>query len=109
MKSCFGVGEKQCFSPRAAVVSVQCSVWVYGVLALAGYRAWGLLGGPPTPARWWGGAKRWSFITIWRSYRAALWGTTEFRAVWTRTSDNWPAQEAVLTGPSNAFGGAARA
>lgn len=109
MKSSFGVGEKQCFSPRAAVVSVQWSVWVYGVLVLAGYRAWGLFGGPPTPARWWGGARRWSFTTLWRSYRAALWGTTEFRAVWTQTSDNWPAKEAALTALANAVAGAARA
>lgn len=109
MKSSFGVGEKQCFHPRSAVVAVQFSVWVYAVLLLAGYRAWGLFGGPPTPARWWGGARRWSFTTLWRSYRAAVWGTSEFRAVWTRTSDNWLAKEAALMALSNAVAGAARA
>jgi hypothetical protein len=78
MKSGLGVGEKQCWNKRSAVVSVQWSVWVYAVLVLAGYRTWGLCGGPPTPAPWWPGAKRWSFNTLWRSYRAALWGPLNF-------------------------------
>jgi hypothetical protein len=46
MKSGFGVGQKQCWNPRSAIVSVQWSVWVYAVLLLAGYRTWGLLDGP---------------------------------------------------------------
>lgn len=108
MKSGFGVGQKQCWHPRSAVVSVQWSVWVYAILLLAGYRTWGLLGGPPAPARWWPGAKRWSLNTLWRSYRAALWGAPEFRAVWTGTQANWLKKEAWLTGLHNAVHAAAR-
>ncbi len=108
MKSGFGVGQKQCWNPRSAIVSVQWSVWVYAILLLAGYRTWGLLGGPSTPARWWPGAKRWSLNTLWRSYRAALWGTPEFRAVWTGTGANWLKKEAWLTGLHNAIHAAAR-
>lgn len=108
MKSGFGVGQKQCWHPRSAIVSVQWSVWVYAILLLAGYRTWGLLGGPPAPARWWPGAKRWSLNTLWRSYRAALWGAPEFRAVWARTQANWLKKEAWLIGLHNAVHAAAR-
>jgi len=102
------VGQKQCWNRRSAVVSVQWSVWVYAILVLAGYQAWGLFGGPHRPERWWPGAKRWSFNTLWRSYRAALWGTGEFRAVWTPIGDDWSKKEAWIAGLSNAAAAAAR-
>ncbi len=89
LKSGFGLGEKQCWTPHSTVTSVQWSAWVYAVLLLAGYRTWGLLDGPTSPGRWWRGSRRWSFSTLWRGYRAALWSTHDFRAVWTGTGDNW--------------------
>jgi hypothetical protein len=89
LKSGFGLGEKQCWNPSSATVSVQWSAWVYALLFLAGYRTWGLLGGPSSPGRWWRGSRRWSFNTLWRSYRAALWSAPDFRAVWTGSGDNW--------------------
>jgi hypothetical protein len=108
MKSGLGIGEMQCWNTRSAIVSVQWSVWVYAILLLAGYRTWGLLEGPPTPARWWGGAKRWSITTLWRSFRAALWGTAEFRACWTPSRDNWGKIDTWLAGMGNAVAAAAR-
>jgi hypothetical protein len=101
MKSGFGIGEKQCWTPLSTIASVQWSAWVYSVLLLAAYRAWGLLEDPPIPTRWWRGAKRWSFNTLWRQYRAAFWGTSQFQALWTRTPDNWLKKEAFLTGLAN--------
>jgi hypothetical protein len=97
MKSGFGIGEKQCWNPRSTLTSIQWSVWVYAILLLAAYRTWGLLNGPPVPTRWWQGAKRWSFNTLWRQYRAELWGNPQFQAFWTRTPDNWLKKEAFLT------------
>lgn len=108
MKSGLGVGDKQCWGSRSTVVSTQWSVWVYALLVLAGYRAWGLLGGPPTPARWWTGSARWSLNTLWRSYRAILWGTGEFRPLWTGTGDNWLKKETWLGALHNAAAAAAR-
>lgn len=108
MKGSFGVGQKQCWNRRSAVVSVQWSVWVYALLVLAGYRTWGWLGGPKRPERWWPGAARWSFNTLWRGYRAALWGTTEFRTLWTPLRDDWLKKEAALRALLNAVLGAAR-
>jgi len=108
MKTGLGLGEKQCWNKRSSVVSVQWSAWAYAVLLLAGYRAWGLCSGPPTPARWWPGAKRWSFTTLWRSYRSDLWNKHEFRPLWTRSGDNWWKKEAWLAGLDNAISAAAR-
>jgi hypothetical protein len=81
LKSSFGMGEKQNWHPRAAVLTVQWSAWVYAVLVFAGYRAWGITGGPRPPTRWWRGSGRWSLNSLWRAYRAAWWGRPHFRAV----------------------------
>jgi hypothetical protein len=109
MKSGFGLGEKQCWNELATVRSVQWSAWVYALLLLAGYRTWGLTNGPATPARWWQGAGRWSFNTLWRAYRAALWGTGEFQAVCSPIPGNWRKKEAWLASWRNASAAAARA
>ena len=78
LKSNFGLGNKQCWNPQAAILSVQWSAWVYALLLLAGYRCWGLTNSPPIPTRWWRGSGRWSLNTLWRGYRAALWGSHQF-------------------------------
>lgn len=79
MKSDFGVGEKQCWNPRSSISSVEWRVWVYALLLLSAYRSWGLLQAPAIPTRWWQGATCWSFNTLWRQYRSALWGPINFR------------------------------
>ncbi len=81
LKSNFGLGNKQCWQPHAAILSVQWSAWVYALLLLAGYRCWGLTGGPAVPTRWWRGSGRWSLNTLWRGYRAALWGPHQFHPI----------------------------
>jgi hypothetical protein len=108
MKSSFGLGEKQCWNTRSAVTSVQWSAWVYALLLLAGYRTWGLLKGPAAPARWSKSAKRWSFNTLWRAYRADLWGSQDFLAVCSLSMDNWRKKEAWLAAFHNASAAAAR-
>jgi hypothetical protein len=108
MKSGFGLGEKQCWNKRSAVRSVQWSAWVYALLLFAGYRTWGLQNGPATPARWWSGSGRWSFNTLWRAYRSALWGTSDFQAVCSLTTTNWLKKEAWLATLRNSAAAAAR-
>lgn len=108
-KSGFGLGEIQCWSQQAAVLAVQWQAWAYGVLVLAGYRAWGVSGGPiRPPGRWWNGSGRWSLNTLWRGYRAELWGTEEFRPVFASTANGWPEKEALLAGMGNAVAGSLR-
>lgn len=111
MKSSLGLGEKQCWHVRSTIRAVQWSVWVYALLLLAGYQAWGLLGGPTPPGRWRrvAGVQRWSFNTLWRGYRAECWSQPAFRACWTPSPDNWAKMETFLTALSNAVTAAARA
>jgi hypothetical protein len=109
MKSSLGVGEQQCWTPRSTVLAVQWSVWVYAVLVLAGYRTWQLSAGPTPLARWSPRPKRWSFNTLWRTYRAELWATPAYRATWSSSTHNWPDTERLLAALWNAVAGSARA
>ncbi len=86
MKSVFGLGEKQQWHREGAVLGVQWAAWAYGVMVLAGYRAWGITGGPRPPTRWWRGGGRWSFTTLWQTYRACWWGGQVFEA---HTLERW--------------------
>lgn len=92
LKSNFGLGDKQCWHPQAAILSVQWSAWVYALLLLAAYRTWGLSHAPPVPTRWWRGSRRWSLNTMWRGYRAALWGEHQFSPV---STEHWLTWEDV--------------
>lgn len=109
LKASFGLGDKQCWNPQAAVASVQWSAWVYSLLLLAGYRTWGLTHAPAVPTRWWRGAGRWSFNTLWRAYRAALWGQHHFHPLCTPTPRDWGEKERLLLALHNAVFAAARA
>jgi hypothetical protein len=109
LKASFGLGHKQCWNPQAAVLSVQWSAWVYALLLLAGYRAWGLTGGPDVPTRWWRGSGRWSLNTLWRAYRAELWGLQDFHPLCTPSPRDWGEKETLLLALRNAAFAAARA
>lgn len=90
LKTSFGLGEPQGWSPRAAVLTVQWAAWAYAVFVLAGIRAWGLGPGPVRPpGRWWTGSGRWSLARLWQGYRQELWGEHDFHRVWLRTGPNW--------------------
>jgi hypothetical protein len=109
MKSNLGVGEKQCWSYHGAILSVQWSVWVYAILVFAGYRAWALAPVSTQRPRWAPQAKRWSFNTLWRAYRAELWAAPPYRAVWTGTGPNWLDREAQIAALWNSITASARA
>jgi hypothetical protein len=108
LKSNFGLGEKQCWHPKAAVLNVQWSAWLYALLLLAGYRTWGLASPNPVPSRWWPGAAPWSLNTLWRHYRAALWGAHEFRAFFIPTLDDPLEMPALCQALDNAVFASAR-
>lgn len=109
LKTNLGLGEIQCWSKEAAILAVQWQAWTYGVLVLAGYRTWGLgRGTKRPPGKWWNGSGRWSLNTLWRGYRAEMWGSEEFRPVFTPTTDGWPEKESLLAGMSNAVAGSLR-
>lgn len=109
MKTSFGLGEIQCWNARSTVMAPRWQAWSYGVMVLAGIRAWGLGRGPlRPPGRWWGGSGRWSMGTLWRGYRAELWGSERFRALWSPTGDDYYEKEAHLMGMNNAVFGSLR-
>jgi len=108
MKSGLGLGEKQCWHSLGTIVAVQWSAWVYGVLVLAGYRTWGICGGPAALGRWRKGVQRWSIRRLWRAVRAAIWEMPELRAVYLGTPDNWPQKSEYVVGMWNAIQAAAR-
>jgi hypothetical protein len=108
MKTSFGLGDKQCWNPLAALRSVQWSAWVYSLLLLAGYRTWGLCAGPAVPTRWWRGAGRWSLATLWCAYRAAFWGEHRFHPLSFVFPGNWPEKETLLSSLAHAAFAAAR-
>jgi hypothetical protein len=108
LKSNFGLGNKQCFNPYAAVASVQWSAWVYAVLLLAGYRTFALTRAPTVPTRWWRGSPRWSLNTLWRAYRAAFWQQHNFHALFTSSPPDWGEKELLLLALRNAVFAAAR-
>ena len=109
-KAEFGVGEAQCWGSHSALLAVQFQVWVVSLLLLSGYRAWGLGPGAVRPAgRWWAGSRRWSFGRLWQGWRQEVWGSGEFRRVFSGTATNWYEKEGWLLARQNAIQGARRA
>jgi hypothetical protein len=96
MKTDFGVGDKQCWNPQAAVVSVQWGAWVYALLVLAGYRTYGLCGAAPCATAWWAGARRWSYARLIAHYREALFADPRYTPCWPGTPTNWGCKEQAL-------------
>jgi len=97
MKTDCGVGEAQCWHPRATVAAVQVQVWAYAVCLLAGHRAWGYQDHPAAvrpPGLWWHGAARWSVATLWRGLRQALGRPLDFPPARTGTMGTWAEKEA---------------
>lgn len=103
LKTTFGLGHKQCFNPHAAILSVQWSTWVYALFLLAGYRTWGLARAPDVPTRWWRGSGRWSLATLWRAFRASLWGKHEFRPIFTPTPYDWGEKQTYMVALQNSI------
>lgn len=93
MKSGLGLGEKQCWNDKATVATVQWSAWVYSLMMLSGFRAWGNDCGVKPPGLWRAQPRRWSFNTLWRGFRKEMWQHPQFRATWTWSRDNWLVNE----------------
>jgi hypothetical protein len=109
LKTGFGLGETQCWSPTAAVLSVQWTAWVYAVLVLAGIRAWGIGRGPVRPpGRWWTGSGRWSLARLWQGYRQEVWGEVDFHRVCSEITNNWWEMADWLAARTNATLAASR-
>jgi hypothetical protein len=106
LKSTFGLGEQQAWSPAAASTVVPWVVWTYALVVLTGYRAWGFGPGPvPDLGRWWT-ARRWSLGRLSQGMRQELWQQAEFQPVWCRSPDAWPEMLGWIALQTNAALGA---
>lgn len=56
---------------------------------LAGQYAWGNVAGSAPPDCWRSAPKRWSYNTLWRTFRIELWHHPDFRATYARSQHNW--------------------
>jgi hypothetical protein len=95
-KSDFGVGEIQSWAWPAPLVAAQWQVWLYGVVLLAGYRAWGIGPAPdgvaPPTGGWRRRAGRWPLTTLLAALRHELAEAgilPEYRVGWSWTTRMW--------------------
>jgi hypothetical protein len=96
VKSCFGLGDKQCFHPLAAVASVQWSAWVYALLMLVGYRTFALSPVPRLSA-WQRHPRRYSLTTLLDQSRLELSTDPHFSSLLSSSPRNWLELEALLS------------
>jgi hypothetical protein len=89
VKSLFGLGDKQCFQPHAAVVSVQWSAWLYALISLAAYRTYKLPAPPTRSPAWYPHPKRWTLSSVLDSLRADLWTDPDFLPLFSQSPTNW--------------------
>lgn len=108
MKTGLGLGEKQAWNKVATVSTVQWSVWVYSLIVLAGYLAWGYQTVPNAPGSWRKAPQRWSFNSVLRQLRCELWNQPDFKPTWVWSRDNWLGNEPHWANLFNAMLGSTR-
>jgi hypothetical protein len=108
LKSGFGLGQQQAFSPRGAATVIPWMLWVYALLILTGYHGWRLgPGDAPAIGRWWQ-PRRWSIGQLLQAIRQELWHAGEFQPVWSRSPDTWHEITTWMTTQTNAALGVRR-
>lgn len=96
VKSVFGLGDKQCFNPQAAVTSVQWSAWVYSLLTFTAYRRLGAAALPKRPTAWQRHPRRWTLHTVLDAFRRELTTHPDFSWLSSRTTPTWQKFEQAL-------------
>lgn len=96
VKSGFGLGDKQCFHPHAAVASVQWSAWVYSLLMLATYRHKGAAAQVKRATAWQRHPRRWTLQTVLDDFRRELTTSPAFSWLRSPSPSIWPKIEAHL-------------
>lgn len=80
LKSEFGLGQQQCWSEAGSVETLRWTVWLFGLMVLCAYRAWGVLGGPRATGRWCRRQARWTHSRMLATGREVFLRVVEFRA-----------------------------
>lgn len=89
LKSGFGLGQQQAWSDHGAVATTQWVGWVYAIVVLAGYGAWGYAPPPGTRIGGWHTPRRWSLGMLWQQLRTEVWELEEMRPVFARSPGKW--------------------
>lgn len=71
LKSGFGLGQQQAWSPVAAALVIPWVVWLYAALMLAGYLSWGWE--PATRQAVWQRRRRWTGRDVVQAVQQELW------------------------------------
>jgi len=96
VKSGFGLGDKQCFNPHAAVASVQWSAWVYSLLTLTTYRQLGAATFVKRSTAWQRHPRRWTLQTVLDAFRRELTTHPDFSWLRSASTSMWQKIEAHL-------------
>lgn len=96
VKSLMGLGDKQCWTVKSAISSVQWSAWVYGILMLAGVCAQGVDLKPARVERWQRHARRWTISTVLNDVRAEMQVDDLFSRLLSGMTPNWHEKRGVL-------------
>jgi DDE superfamily endonuclease len=96
LKSGFGLGQQQAWSPVAAALVIPWVVWLYAILMLAGYLVWGW----NVAARHakWQRRRRWTARDVARSVQQELWHLPgeAFPPVWATIRGDPPAMTLTI-------------
>ncbi|MBL8129498.1 MAG: hypothetical protein JNM64_17820 [Chloroflexia bacterium] len=71
LKSGFGLGQQQAWSPVAAALVIPWVVWLYAALMLSGYLSWGWK--PATRTAAWQRRRRWTVRDVAQAVQQELW------------------------------------
>lgn len=95
LKSGFGLGQQQAWSPQAAALVIPWVVWLYATLMLAGYLSWGWA--PASRQARWQRRRRWTARDVAQAVQQELWQLPgdRFPPVWATIRGNPP--EMALT------------
>ena len=96
LKSGFGLGEQQAWSPLAASLVIPWVVWLYAALMLAGYLAWGWE--PASRQARWQRQRRWTARDVAVAVQQELWRLpgNPFPPVWAGIRGDPPAMALTI-------------
>jgi hypothetical protein len=96
LKSGFGLGQQQAWSPVAAALVIPWVVWLYATLMLAGYQAWGWERAARQAT--WQRRRRWTARDVARSVQQELWHVPDDRypPVWATIRGDPPAMTLTI-------------
>lgn len=89
LKSGFGLGQAQAWSPTGAQLTTRWVLWSYALVILTAYQEWGQTTPDGGMVGRWHHPRRWSIGRALQQVRAEVWQLPEFSPAWSATPDAW--------------------